>query len=528
MSFDPAHVRTPIMELSMHGLIVRRARPIIARFAFMSAVPLAGCDSSGAATARSAAAPATSAASDSARIDSLATALFGLDLAPGMSVAVVRDTAPIYMKGFGYADRESQREVTPQTVFYIASTTKSFTALAAAMLDRQGKISLDAPLSRYLPGLRLQSQLDPDSITIRSLLTHTHGIGNGPVSHRLAYTGEYEGNAHLARLLAEHPPLETGRAYVYGNIGYNAATIAIDSAIGESWKDWLGRLLFAPLGMTSTSAYVSRIPNERLAMPYSLEPAGFARLPYGKADANMQSAGGLVSTAADMARWLEAHINGGRVDGQQLIPSDVVAEAHRVLASTEGTQRGLSVVGYGLGWNVSLMGADTILVHGGGFPGFTTHMSVMPEHRIGVVVMVNDNSPLADMVGLGVYRALLDRRRRSPDVFAQDQRQAREFREAIAADRSRRASRPQRLPLPLSAYAGIYENTGWGRVELSVVNGRLEARAGSASSAVEVYDGARHQLRVELTGGGTVVQMEVEGDRAVAAVASGVRYTRVR
>jgi CubicO group peptidase (beta-lactamase class C family) len=466
--------------------------------------------------------------SAAARIDSVVTALFALGAAPGMAVVVVRDTAPIYMKGFGHADLESRRPVTPQTVFYVASTTKSFTGLAAAMLDRQGKISLDAPLSRYLTGIRLQSPLNPDSISIRSLLTHTHGIADGPVAYRLAYTGDYSGNAQLAGLLAEHAPARAGRAFEYGNIGYNAAAIAIDSALGESWKQWLARLLFTPLGMRSTTAYVSRIPRERLAMPYRVEPTGFARIPYGKTDANMQSAGGLVTTAEDMARWLEVHINGGRLDRRQVLPADAVAEAHRVLATTQRNQRGFTVVGYGLGWNVGLMGGDTLLTHGGGFAGFQTHMSFMPQHRIGVVAMINTNGPLAELVAMEIYKALLGRPGLVPDSLDWAKQQVAQMRERIGADRARRASRPQTLPLPLSAYAGVYENPAWGRVELSVVNGKLEARAGSAWSAVEVYDNTKHQLRVELTGGGTVVQMEIEGDRAIAAVVDGVRYRRVR
>jgi CubicO group peptidase (beta-lactamase class C family) len=507
--------------------VTRRVPSVSVTLAMLSAALFSGCGYPGAGSVRSVGGGVTSTASDSARIDSVVTALFGLDAAPGMSVVVVRDTAPIYMKGFGYADLESRRPVTPQTVFYIASTTKSFTGLAAAILDREGRISLDAPLSRYLPALRLQSPLNADSITIRSLVTHTHGIAHGPVAHRLAYTGEYEGNAHLARLLAEHAPARTGRAFQYGNIGYNVAAIAIDSALGESWKNWLDRLLFTPLGMRSTTAYVSRIPRERLAMPYRIEPTGFVRIPYGKADANMQSAGGLVSTAEDMARWLEAHINGGRVDGRQVLPADVVAEAHRVLAVNESNQRGLRMLGYGLGWNVALMGGDTLFTHGGGFAGFTTHMSLMPQHRVGVVVMINANAPLADLVAMEIYKTLLGRRGIVADSLDWARQQVAQMRERIGADRARRAARPQTLPLPLTAYAGVYENPAWGRVELSVVNGKLEARAGTAWSAVEVYDNTKHQLRVELTGGGTVVQMEIEGDRAVAAVVDGVRYRRV-
>jgi CubicO group peptidase (beta-lactamase class C family) len=508
--------------------ITRHVASVVTTIAMLTAGVLGGCANAGAGSVPSSESGALAVASTPARIDSVVTALFSLDAAPGMSVVVVRDTDPIYMKGFGYADLESRRPVTPQTVFYVASTTKSFTGLAAALLDRQGKISLDAPLSRYLPGLTLQSPLNPDSISIRSLLTHTHGISDGPVTHRLAYTGEYGGNAHLARLLAEHAAARTGRAFRYGNIGYNVAAIAIDSTLGESWKQWLDRLLFTPLGMRSTTAYVSRIPQERLAMPYRIEPTGFARIPYGKADANMQSAGGLVTTAEDMARWLEVHINGGRLDGRQVLPEDAVAEAHRVLATAQGSQRGLTTLGYGLGWNVVLMEGDTLLTHGGGFPGFTTHMSLMPQHRIGVVVMINDNGPLADLVAREIYKTLLGRRGIVPDSLDWARQQVAQLRERIAADRARRAARPQTLPLPLTAYAGVYENPAWGRVELSVVNGKLEARAGKAWSAVEVYDNTQHQLRVELTGGGTVIQMEIEGDRAIAAVVDGVRYRRVR
>jgi hypothetical protein len=155
-------------------------------------------------------------------------------------------------------------------------------------------------------------------------------------------------------------------------------------------------------------------------------------------------------------------------------------------------------------------------------------MSLMPQHRVGVVVMINDNGPLAEMVAMEVYKTLLARRGRVPESVESARRQIAQMRERIAADRARRAARAQTLPLPLAAYAGVYENPVWGRLELSVVDGKLEARAGSAWSAVEVYDNRKHQLRVELTGGGTVVQMEVEEGRVVAAVWDGVRYQRLR
>src|SRR5215212_1801865 len=92
-----------------------------------------------------------------ARLDSVMNALMALDLTPRSGIVVVRDTQIVYMKGFGYADVEAKRPFTPETGFYIASTTKSFTGLAAALLDRKGVFKLDAPLHQYLPALKLKS-----------------------------------------------------------------------------------------------------------------------------------------------------------------------------------------------------------------------------------------------------------------------------------------------------------------------------------------------------------------------------------
>ena len=333
-------------------------------------------------------------------IDSTLDLLFGLGLAPGMGIVVVRDTGVVYLRGLGYADAEARRPFTPQTVFYVASTTKSFTGLAAAMLDLQGTFRLDAALSRYLPEARLKSPRSADSITIRQLLSHTHGIAGGPVEMRLAYTGEYQGNAQLVALLAEHNALPD-QSYRYSNLGYNVAALAMDKVTGESWKETLQRLIFTPLGMKNTSAYVSRFPAERLAMPYGSTADGYTRIRYGKTDANMQSAGGLVTTLEDEARWLEAHLNDGRVDGRQLLPAAAIREAHRPQARYSRTGGGVPMVGYGLGWNIGMLnGQDTLFLHGGGFAGFSTSMSFVPAHRLGIVVMANNGDLGGALTGL--------------------------------------------------------------------------------------------------------------------------------
>ena len=468
----------------------------------------------------------------SARLDSVMNALVALELSPGAGIVVVRDTQIVYMKGFGYADVEAKRPFTPETGFYIASTTKSFTGLASALLDRKGVFKLDAPLHRYLPALKLKPPLDADSITIRSLLSHTHGISNnGPVVIRLAYSGEYNGDADLLKFLEQHEAAKTGRAYSYGNIGYNVAALAMDAATKKNWKDVLQSEIFTPLGMKRTSAYVSKFSRNDLATPYQVTLDGFKARPYGKTDANMQSAGGLITTLRDMGTWLEAHINNGKINGKQVLPASAFVEAHSNMAPMQKKTQTGSQIGYGLGWNINIVGNDTVLVHGGGFPGFSTYMSFVPSRRIGVAIFANTDGlggALAEIGTALVYQALTNGEMKSAIPADQIAPMINQEKGRMTADLQRRAARPQNLPFPLSAYTGVFENPAMGRLRLSEVNGKLEANLGAAWSAIEVFDNAANKLRIALFGNGEVMSVEMKDGKAVALTFGGTEFRRIQ
>jgi CubicO group peptidase (beta-lactamase class C family) len=465
-----------------------------------------------------------------AKLDSVMNTLMSLDLAPGAGIVVVRDTQIVYMKGFGYADAEAKKPFTAETGFYIASTTKSFTGLAAALLDKKGTFKLDAPLHRYLPALKLKAPLNADSITIRSLLSHTHGIGNGPVAIRLAYSGEYNGNAELVKLLEQHEAAKTGREFSYGNIGYNVAALAMDAVTRKSWKDVLQTELFTPLNMKHTSAYVSKFARNDLATPYSPTLDGWKARPYGKIDANMQSAGGLITNLRDMGTWLEAHINNGRIDGRQILPASAFALAHSNFAPMQKKTQTGAQIGYSLGWNINLVGKDTVLVHGGGFPGFATYMSFIPSRRLGIAVFANSDGLGAALTQIATglaYDALTNGAMKSPFPLDQVGAIITQEKERMNADLKRRAERPQTLPFPLDAYTGVYENPAMGKLRITQLNGKLEANFGAAWSAIEVFDSAANKLRIALFGGGEVVNVEMKDGKAVALSFGGVEYKRV-
>ncbi len=415
-------------------------------------------------------------------IEAFVARVMATGFTPGLAVGIVRGDDEVYAQGFGFADREAGRAVTAETQFYIASTTKSFTGLAAALLATRGELDLDASLRRYLPDIVLHPTRSPDDITLRALLTHSHGIQ------------------------------PAGHAFTYSNLGYNIFSLVLDARYKEGWKNVLQREVFAPLGMRSTTAWMSRADTNRLAQPYEFRKGRPERVSYAKADANMQAAGGHITSVHDLLRYLRAQLNEGRIDGRQALPARAIASSQQKQIDQHRAFGPFQRHGWGLGWDIADYEGDTILQRFGAFQGFRSHLSFMPERDLGVIVLSNGggvSSPFTDLVATYIYDRLLQK----PELEARyEERLESERRRIVAAiekDATTRGARAQTTPLPWTAYAGTYESEGWGRMVWTLEEGRLKVRMGLAIGDVEVYDGARYQFRVSLTGSGSVVTFVV-------------------
>jgi CubicO group peptidase (beta-lactamase class C family) len=466
-------------------------------------------------------------------ISNLHKAYYPGEVSPGAIVVVVKDSRVILLKGFGYADLEAKRPVTPQTVFYVASSSKPFLALTAALLDHQGVIDLDAPLSRYLPDLKLQAPLSPDTIKLRNLLTHTHGISGGPADFRMTLTGQGT-TPELIALLASHPASKTPSDFAYSNNSYQIAGLALESSRKQTWKELVESNVLKPLGMNDTTGYLSRVNRDRLAAPYVSTTEGFTRLYYAKADANMHAAGGLVTTGEDVARWLIMNINRGRVGRSQVFPATVIDETHRWQVDQDTPFSWVRRYAYGLGWNIGSYEGETLIHAHGGFSTFYSHISFMPRHRLGVAVLAHEEvlgDAFAENVSQYIYDTLLPIRGtkyRWEKRLAAAPQFAKRNREGLAAEQARRASRQKPLPFPLESYAGIYESPEVGRMEWKVTNGKLAVSFGPLWSEAEVYDAAKNELRVELVPGtGGVIGFQFSGDRAESLSIGPYKFKRL-
>jgi CubicO group peptidase (beta-lactamase class C family) len=468
-----------------------------------------------------------------------AQSLVDAQLVPGMGIAVTQADWVVYSRAFGFADAASGRRADEGTAFYIASSTKALTATAVLTLAARRELDLDASIAHYLPALRGRGRLNADSVTLRDLLTMSHGIGiedGGPVAFRTAYTGAFTPEL-LLELLADYRQSGPPRQFRYGNLGYNILGLVLAPRESHGWKDVVQHEVLDPLGMRETSARVTDFEPHVIALPHDYGADGkFRYIRLAKADANMHAAGGHFATPRDLARFVAAHASDGRLDGVQVFPREMIASAHRKRIEQNRRYGPFQRFGWGYGWDLGTYGDETIVSRFGAFSGYRSHMSFMPDRGTGVVVLVNGSGPAsaaADVMATYIYDRLSD----SPKLDAAYALRVADLRALadasrynLAKDIAERRARQAPLARLLQDYTGVYENARLGRMEWRVVGGQLESRMGVAYSSTEVFDTRQNQLRVSFIGDEEVVEFAFPpgGGSARAVQYRGETFERVK
>lgn len=462
---------------------------------------------------------------------------------PGIAIVVIKDDKPIFMRAYGMADKEAGIKADTDTLFYIASSTKSFTGLAAAMLDQEGKIKLSDPVTKYTPGIHFKNDI-PDKITIRDLLTHTSGLRNGALVNRLAFTGQIE-QSEIDHVFAEGTSFSEANfgKYNYTNLGYNIYGLALNYHLNKKWQDLLQERIFAPAGLKHTTAYVSkaRARKYKIAAPYVVDTdaadAGkMVRSRLEKTDDNMQSAGGIFTSISDLGRWLNLNMNGGKLDGKQVVPADLIRSAQTGYTKSTRNEPPFSGDGeYGLGWQIGKYRNEKVVYHHGGYPGYRSHVSFMPEKKIAVGVLVNNDAiggRLADMLAAYAYDWWMRTENLEADYAKQLQETLTAYenrKQGIAAEAAARAKREWQLTKPFADYAGKYTNDLMGTIEIVAKEKALAVRMGNVNTIATPYI-QKDTIRVVMLpgGNGEVIAFMKDADEKFGSLNfGGVTFTKV-
>ena len=417
-----------------------------------------------------------------AKLDGIAAELMESSGIPGMAVAVVHGGKTVYAKGFGVRDVRAADKVDPDTVFQLASLSKPIAATVVAHQVGIRDLSWDAPIVAHLPWFALSDPAATGMLTVADLFAHRSGLPDhaGDLLEDLGY-GRREVLERLRRL-----PLAPFRtSYAYTNFGVTAAAEAVAAAAGEPWEDLSERVLYRPLGMSSTSSrfadYQSR-PNRAVGHVKVPTDQGAHYQPRFTRDADAQSpAGGVSASLTDMTHWLTMMLAGGSYNGAQIVePSALLSALTPQMVSSPPSEPAMRSGFYGYGVNISTSAAARMqFSHSGAFElGAATNFVMIPSADVAIVVLTNSapagvpetlTAEFSDLVQFGQVRQ--DWRTLYAGAFAGMDRPFGE----LAGKQPPPDATP---PRPLQSYAGSYANDYWGPAKVTVTDGALTLSLG--------------------------------------------------
>ncbi len=291
---------------------------------------------------------------------------------PGAAVAIVKGGKIVKTKGYGLASVEFNVAATEKTVFEIGSVSKQITAAAIMLLVEDGKLELDEKISKYLANT-------PDEwkeVTVRHLLTHTSGIKSYTNIGGFELSKRYK-LADFLKELTKYPlEFEPGSEYKYNNSGYSLLGYIVESASGKTYWEFLRARIFGPLKMDLTADRDPQFIIKNRATGYEWDGTKLVGRDYELTD--LFSAGAIVSTVEDMAKWDIA------MRGESFLKHSSKAEMWKPFKLTDGKENP-----YGFGWNVGELRGQNLLSHGGQTAGFTANISRFTDADLDIIVLTN-------------------------------------------------------------------------------------------------------------------------------------------
>lgn len=320
----------------------------------------------------------------------------------GLSIALVDDQKVVWEQGFGFADKQANIKAASDTVYHLGSIAKVFTATAAMQLAEQGKLDIDQPLQKYLPEFSIKSRFgSTHKITPRNIMTHHSGLPCNWVCgmserHPRPFTEVVTAvkNEYMA-----YPP---DYVFAYSNLGVTLLGATIGELEGEGYARYMDAHLLRPLDM-SHSEFAARIPSKSYDKGKEIEAIPLRDLP----------SGGLNSSASDMARFMQMVFADGSYNGKQILNPESLHEMFRVQNTNVPMDFDFKM---GLGWmlsGVDVPGAGKVASHGGTTLNFHTMMVVLPEPKLGVVVLSNSTTAhgVVDRVAAETLKLALEAKR---------------------------------------------------------------------------------------------------------------------
>ena len=421
----------------------------------------------------------------STEIDSLVERTMKTFDVPGIAVAIVKDDKVIHSKGYGVRSLNTKLKVDSNTLFGIASNSKAFTTAALGILIDEKKLSWDDKVVDFIPEFRLYSPYVTEEFTIRDLLTHRSGLGLG-AGDLMIWPGSNNFTLmdiiHNLRYLKPVSGFRT--KFDYDNLMYIVAGEVVARVSGMSWEEFIETRIMRPLDMTGSAAAFSRLKNKLNVIDPHVPIDGKVQVIEREFSEVGDAAGGIYSNLTDMCKWIIMQMNNGRY-GEGLKNQLFSEEVHDAMWSPQTiiqvsgpSPYNTHFASYGLGWFLSDVKGYKQVTHTGGLSGIVTQVTLIPELKLGIIVLTNQQSGAAFTAITNTIKDSyfgitgIDRIKVYSDATIRNETRAKEITAAIWKDIEQQQKSTLTKAVD-SLYTGKYSDNWLGEVMITVKNGKL-------------------------------------------------------
>ena len=396
---------------------------------------------------------------------------------PGLSVGIVKDGEIVFSKGYGEKEVGKADKPDGNTLYAIASNTKAFTSAMMAMLVQEGKLHWNDKVQKYLPWFQLYDPFVSSHVTIKDLLCHRVGLGtfSGDV---IWYKSDLTSEEIIRRLKYLEPEYNFRDGYGYSNVMYITAGEIIKQVTGKTWGENVQERILDSVGMDRTIYSLKDLDNKgNYATPHAFEEGKNIPIPFVDWE-EIAALGGIISSVNDMSKWMIFNMNHGIIGNDTLLTPasrNIIWKMHNsfTVDHTKANDFDTHFRGYGLGWGLADYHGRLRVSHGGGYDGMISSVNMIPDEKLGVVVLTNGMKAPTMAITYYALNAFLGEEEKDWSAEMLEQKNKIENKDQRISERINKRIPDTKPSLPIEKYAGTYFSDIYGKIEVKLENEQL-------------------------------------------------------
>ena len=399
---------------------------------------------------------------------------------PAASITIVKDGKPYYSSAYGIKNTAKNLPATVNTLFPIASCTKSFTAMALGILADEKKLDWNKPIKEYMPDFQLFDDTATNTLTARDILSHRTGLPR----HDFVWLFNNNDRESIFKNMKYLKPSKNLYAqYQYNNLMYNVAGVLVERLSGKTCENFVREKILIPLEMKSTVlTYSEMFKSPDYATSYKIENELFSEAGFGSNVDAIGSAGSVKSNGIDMTNWLLVQLQNGQFKGKQIISEKNLKENHtpiQVVYPTEAKYPELGFGSYGMGWIMNVYRGNQRRQHNGSIEGFRSQMTVFPNNNLGIFITTNTGAADYNFVNI-ITNYISDNLLNMSQIdwnsrLKKDRDDAKFEEEKKKKEYNANRKMGAMMSHPIDYYAGVYEHPAYGTLQIFKTDRGLRA-----------------------------------------------------